>query len=70
MFKKDDLVVDERRQLVGRVMELAHRINSGPVLVLRPPRGGLEWETPADKCRPAEPHELVDAETLARTGGA
>lgn len=64
MFEKGDIVVDDVRQRLGEVMETTTRAGKGPVLVLRPPRGGVEWEQMAIECREPEPHELVSADAL------
>lgn len=61
---KGDVVVDDVKQRVGRVMDIAHRINRGRTLILRPPRGGIEWEQAAAKCRAPREDELVSAEDL------
>lgn len=64
MFQKHDVVVDDVRQRAGEVMAVANRIGRGPTLILRPPRGGVEWEVLAENCRHAEPHELISARSL------
>lgn len=64
MAEKGDLVVDTSRNRVGRIMEKRNVYGRGTVYALRPPRGGIEWDVPANKCRPPEPHELVSADSL------
>jgi hypothetical protein len=64
MLKKGDVVVDGVRQRVGEIMDFATRPGRGQVAVLRPPRGGLEWEVPVDYCRRVQPGETVSVETL------
>lgn len=43
-----DLVVDTRRSALARVMAVGRTRYT-----LRPPHGGLEWDAPRDRVRPA-----------------
>ncbi|MFF3363613.1 hypothetical protein [Streptomyces misionensis] len=67
-MQKGDIVVDTVRKRVGKVMDTANRPNQGPILILRPPRGGLEWDALVADCRPAEPSELVSVQSLILAG--
>lgn len=53
---KGELVLDERRQLVGVVMDVL----DGRVY-LRPPAGGMEWEADPESVRPAGSEEQLRA---------
>lgn len=66
MFEKGDVVVDDKKQRLGEIMQVTNRINSGSIYVLRPPRGGIEWEAPVGRCRKPEPDELVSADAMKR----
>lgn len=65
MIKPGDIVVDDVRQRVGRVMEVT---SDGELAFLRPPKGGCEWEADTRRIRPAEPGELVSAGIPPRIG--
>lgn len=64
VFKKGDLVVDDTRKRLGEVMELPSPFAREPSAILRPPKGGREWEALLDNCRPAEPGEIISADSL------
>ena len=63
-FEVGDIVVDDARKRVGQIMDIAHFVVRGRVLVLRPPQGGTEWDAQASKCRRPEPGEIVSAKSL------
>ncbi|MGW5736797.1 MULTISPECIES: hypothetical protein [Streptomyces] len=50
------LVVDVRRQLLGRVMG-----HEGPYVQLRPPGGGREWDGRPEDIREAKGDEILRA---------
>ncbi|MEU6678870.1 hypothetical protein [Streptomyces sp. NPDC046925] len=50
------LVIDLRRQRLGRVMG-----HEGPYLQLRPPGGGREWDADPERVRQAEGDEILRA---------
>ncbi|WP_329177781.1 hypothetical protein [Streptomyces sp. NBC_01477] len=58
----DDLVVDTDGTVVARVMAVGSTKYS-----LRPPRGGLEWDAPLSRVRPATAREVL-AEALRLRG--
>jgi hypothetical protein len=58
----DDLVVDTKTDAVACVMAVSRTKYS-----LRRPHGGLEWDAPLDRVRPATARELL-AEQLRKRG--
>ncbi|AXK35499.1 hypothetical protein DVA86_25450 [Streptomyces armeniacus] len=46
MYREGTWLIDRRLDKLGRLMA-----TDGPYVLLRPPRGGREWECPPDEVR-------------------
>ncbi|WP_030892543.1 hypothetical protein [Streptomyces sp. NRRL F-5053] len=60
-YRTGAYVVDRRRDQVARVMG-----HNGHYLLLRPPRGGIEWDCPPEWARLASQAELRAAGITSR----